>query len=92
MLFKNSFKAASIPKRAAVVSACCIRTNFNNVASVASKVVAIFSLIVSKNALCSTLNAIPFPTKVFKLVTTSACFTNGEAATLAPISQDICFQ
>ena len=69
-----------------------VRTNFNSVASVASKVVAILSLTVSKKARCSTLYAIPCPTKDFKLSTTSACFTNGDIATFDPMSQLIFFQ
>ena len=55
MLFRNAVKADSIPKRAAVVSCCCMRTNFNKVASVALNVVAILSEMVPKKARCSTL-------------------------------------
>ena len=74
--------ADSIPNLAAVESCCCNLINLLNVPSFASKVVAIFSDIVAKNARCSTSKAIPALTYSFTLFTTSACFINGDIAIL----------
>ena len=86
ILFKNAFKAASMPKRPAVVSCCWIRTNLNNVPLAASNVVAILSFNTASVALCSTLNAIPCPTIWLTLFAKSLCLTSGEIPAIPVIS------
>lgn len=78
MLFKNEVSADSIPNLAAVVSSCCTLINLNRVPLVASKVVAILSLIVARKARCSTLKAIPWLTRLSILDANVSCFISGE--------------
>ena len=82
----NFVKDASNPNLAAVESSCCNFISLNNVLFATSNVDAISSDIVPKNALCSTLYAIPSSTKDANFSNTSVCFTMEENIKLVPIS------